>query len=147
MKKNTAGFVLALIGAIFGLIGGILWTACADAVNGVSSSVGGSGNESTIYMVCFIILGIGGAVISLIGGIQAFGYKKGGLVLTIVGLLFQIGMLIASCVYVGGFSFLLNVCTIIALILLAVALIFIVKNKPVAAEPVATAEEPSDKAE
>lgn len=28
MKKNTASLVLAIIGAILGLIGGIMWAAC-----------------------------------------------------------------------------------------------------------------------
>lgn len=121
--KNTAAFVLALIGSIFGLIGGILWTACADALNSVESAVAGTGS-TTVYLVFFIILGIGGAVLSLVGGIQAFGFKKGRLALIVAGLLFQVGMLITACVAVGGFSFLLNLCTIVAIILLVIAVIF-----------------------
>ncbi len=124
MKKNTAAFVLALIGAILGLIGGILWTACADAVN----SVGGDG---TVYLVCFIILGMGGAVLALVGGIQAFGFKKGAFALTFLGLLFQVGMLIAACVAVEGFSFVLNLCTILSIILLVIAVVF-ARKKPTA---------------
>lgn len=143
MKKNTATFVLALIGAIFGLIGGILWTACADAVNNVESAVTG-GTSSTVYMVCFIILGIGGAVVALVGGIQAFGYKKGAFVLTLVGLLLQVGMLIASCVYVSGFSFLLNICTIVAIILLVIAVVFaFIRKAPQAAQPETTTNTPN----
>lgn len=128
-KKNTAAFVCAIIGAIFGLIGGILWTACADAINGVESAVSGSGGSATVYMVCFIILGIGGAVIALIGGIRAWGYKKGAFALTLVGLLFQVGTLIAACVAVEGFSFVMNLCTIVSIILLVVAVVF-ARRKP-----------------
>ena len=72
----------------------------------------------------YIILGIGGAVLALVGGIRAFGYKKGGFVLVLLGLLFQIGMLITACVAVEGFSFLLNLCTIVAIILLVIATVF-----------------------
>ena len=122
-KRNTAAFVLALLGAIFGLIGGILWPACADAIGSIESAVSG-GSSTTVYLVFFIILGIGGAVLALVGGIRAFGYKKGGFVLVLLGLLFQIGMLITACVAVEGFSFLLNLCTIVAIILLVIATVF-----------------------
>lgn len=124
MKKNTAALVLAIIGAVFGLIGGILWTACADLVGSVESAATGSNGNSAVYLACFIILGIGGAVLALVGGIQAFGYRKGGFVLTLIGLLFQVGQLIAACVAVEGFSFLLNLCTLVSIILLVVAVIF-----------------------
>ena len=122
-KRNTAAFVLALLGAIFGLIGGIHWSACADAIGSIESAVSG-GSSTTVYLVFFIILGIGGAVLALVGGIRAFGYKKGGFVLVLLGLLFQIGMLITACVAVEGFSFLLNLCTIVAIILLLIATVF-----------------------
>lgn len=123
-QKNTAAFVLALLGAIFGLIGGILWAACADAINSVADD-----GSTTVYLVFFIILGIGGAVVSLVGGIQAFGFKKGAFVLTLIGLLLQVGMLICACVAVGGFSFLLNLCTIVSIILLIIAVVF-ARRKP-----------------
>lgn len=116
MKKNTAAFVLALIGAIFGLIGGIVWAALADFTNAV-------GGTATVYLVCFIVLGIGGAIIALIGGILAFGYKKGGFGATLFGFLMQVGMLVAACVAVKGFSFLMNLCTLVAIILLLIAVI------------------------
>lgn len=122
--KNTGSFVCSLIGAIFGLIGGILWTACADAVNTIAGN-------STLYLILFIVLGIGGAVLALVGGIQALHFKKGGLALTLFGLLFQIGLVIAACVYVGGFSFLLTLPTLVAVILLLVGTILAAKKPPV----------------
>ena len=125
MKKNVAALVLAIIGAVFGLIGGILWSACAEAVSEVSGD-----STSIIYLVCFIVLGIGGAVLALVGGIQAFNYKKGAFALTLVGLLFQVGCLVAACVAVSGFSFLLNLCTIVSIILLIVAVIFAHRKQP-----------------
>lgn len=116
MKKNTAALVLAILGAISGLIGGILWTACADTCSGLVAEAG-------LYIIGFVVLGIGGAVIALIGGIQAFGFKKSGFVLTLIGLIFQIGQLIFACVFLGGFSFILNLWTILSIILLLVAVI------------------------
>lgn len=117
MKKNTAALVLAIIGAIFGLIGGIVWTACADTCADIVKS-------STLYTVAFAVLGIGGAVLSLIGGIQAFGFKGGALALSVIGFICQIANLIVQCVFLEGFSFVLSLCTIVAIILLLLATIF-----------------------
>lgn len=121
MKKNTAAFVLALLGAIFGLIGGILYAACADACATVVKS-------STGYIAGFAILGVGGAVIALIGGIQSFGFKKGGFFLILSGLLMQVGQLILACVFIGAFSFALNLWTILAIVMLVVSAIFAAKK-------------------
>lgn len=129
MKKNIASLVLAIIGAIFGLIGGILWAACADTAADLLDDGG-----STIYLACYIVFGIGGAVLSLVGGIQSYNRKKGGLVCSVLGLLFQVAVLIASCVHVGGFSFLLELCTIVAIILLLVQVIMAAR-KPQQNEP------------
>lgn len=128
MKKNTGALVCAIIGAIFAIIGAILWATCADALGSVSSAVGGDRGNTTIYLVLFLVLGVGGAVVSLIGGIQAKDYKRPGFVLSLVGLLMQIGNLITECVSVEGFSFLLSACTIIAVILLLVATVFSAKK-------------------
>lgn len=111
MKKNIAALVLAILGAIAGVVGGIMWAACADAcADVVGSSVG--------YTVGFILLGIGGAVLSLVGGIQAFTYKKGRVVLSVFGLLFEVGALILQCVFIEGFEFVLSMWTMFAIILL-----------------------------
>lgn len=122
MKKNTAALVLAIIGAICGIIGAIMWTACADACANIVGS-------STIYTVGFIVLGLGGAVLSLIGGIQAYGFKKGGFGFSLVGFLFQVGNLILQCVFAEGFSFVLSLWTIIAILLLLIETIMS-KRKP-----------------
>lgn len=123
MKKNVVAFVLALVGAIFGLIGGILWTACADTC---ATIVG----EAGPYIAGFVILGMGGAVLALVGGIQAFGYRKGGFVLTLSGLILQVGQLILACVFTEGFIFVLNLWTMLSIVLLVVAVIFAHKKKP-----------------
>ena len=99
----------------------------ADELNPMETTSFGTGQMilDAIRRGCsYIILGIGGAVLALVGGIRAFGYKKGGFVLVLLGLLFQIGMLITACVAVEGFSFLLNLCTIVAIILLVIATVF-----------------------
>ena len=117
MKKNVAAFVLALIGAITGFIGGILWTAFADACVSISG-------EGALWMVGFIVLGLGGSLIGLIGAIQAFGFKKGGLPLIALALVLQIGQLILACVAAESFAFVLNFWTLIAIVLFAIALFF-----------------------
>lgn len=113
MEKNTAALVFAIIGSIFGIIGAIMWAACADTCADIVGS-------STGYTIGFIVLGLGGAVISLIGGIQAFHFKKAGVPLSVIGLLMQIGNLILQCVFAGGFSFVLSLWTIVAIVLLLV---------------------------
>lgn len=123
MKKNIGALVCAIIGAVLGLVGGILWATCADALGSINSGLGGDSTNQTIYLVVFIVLGIGGAVLSLIGGIQAYSYKKSGLILSVFGLLMQVGCLIAQCVAVEGFAFLLSACTVVSIILLLVATI------------------------
>ena len=121
MKKNVAALVCAIVGAVFGVIGGIMWAACAEAcAEIVGSSVG--------YTVGFILLGIGGALISLIGGIQAFGFKRGRLGLSVLGLLMQAGNLVLQCVFVKGFSFIMSLWTLLALVMLLLATIFAAKK-------------------
>ena len=116
MKKNTASLVLAIIGAVCGLIGAIMWAACADACADIVGS-------STLYTVLFILLGIGGAVVSLIGGIKAFTFRGGRFALSLLGLLMQVANLIVQCVFVEGFSFVLSWWTLLAIVLLLVATI------------------------
>lgn len=116
MKKNTASLIFAIFGAIFGIVGAIMWSACADACANIVGS-------STGYTVGFIVLGIGGAVFSLIGGIQAYGYKGGRVGLSVLGLLMQVGNLILQCVFAGGFSFVLSLWTILAIVMLVIATI------------------------
>ncbi|MDE7158157.1 MAG: hypothetical protein K2N74_01135 [Clostridiales bacterium] len=123
MKKNTAALVLAILGSIAGLIGGIMWATCADTCANIVGS-------STIYTICFIVLGIGGAVLSLIGGIQAFRFKSGRLGLSVVGLLCQIANLVLECVFIKGFSFILSIWTLLAVILLLVATFLAAKEPP-----------------
>lgn len=123
-QKNVAAFVLALIGSIFGFIGGILWAACAGTVAEVIGDGGAIG-----YTIGFVVLGVGGAIIGLVGGIQALGFKKGRLVLTAAGLVAEIGHIILSCVAVEGFSFLLNITSIVSVILLLVAVILVAVRK------------------
>lgn len=122
-KKNIAAFVCALLGAICGLVGGIIWAACADTCADIVGSSAG-------YIAGFVILGIGGAVLGLIGGIQALGFKKGRVVLSVLGLALEVGQLILACVFAEGFSFILNLWTLLSIVLLfvTVLLVFIKKD-------------------
>lgn len=129
MKKNTAALVFAIIGAIFGVIGAIMWAACAEACAGAVGALGGGTGTPVGYMIGFLLLGIGGAVVGLIGGLQAFGYKKAGLPLSVLGLLLQIGNLILECVFVSGFSFGLSLCTLLAILLFLLQTCFAAKKQ------------------
>lgn len=121
MKKNTAALVFAIVGAILGTIGAIMWATCAETCAGIVGS-------STGYTIGFIALGIGGAVVSLIGGVQAFGFKKAGGGLSAFGLVLQIGNLILQCVFAGGFSFTLSACTLLSIVLLLLGTVFAFKK-------------------
>lgn len=129
MKKNTGALVCSIIGAIFAILGGILWASCADAVGAIGSAAGGDSTLPTVYMVVFLILGIGGGAIALLGGIRAYGGKSKATFLCVLGFLTQIGNLIAQCVCVSGFSFLLSLSTLLAIVLLLIASILSAKNK------------------
>lgn len=128
MQKNTAALVFAILGAIFGAIGGIMWAACASTCAGVSSAAGGSSATPTGYMIGFLLLGVGGALVSLIGGIQAFRFRPSGAALTLFGLLMQAGCLVLQCVSVGGFSFTLSLCTIVAVLMALLQAVFAAKK-------------------
>lgn len=129
MKKNTGALVCSIIGAVFGILGGILWATCADAVGSINGAVGGDNTTQTIYMVVFLVLGIGGGVIALLGGIRGYGGKSKATVLCVLGTLMQVGNLIAQCISVEGFSFLLSLSTLVAIVLLVVASILCAKNR------------------
>lgn len=133
MKKNTAPFVCGLLGAIFGLIGGILWSACSATLADAQASLN-AGSSMVPYVACFVIFGIGGGVISFVGSIMAFGWKKAGFPLLLVGTLFQVATIVAAFVLLRGASglgFALSIFSIIAVILLVVATILaIVKKNP-----------------
>ncbi len=117
MKKNIAALVLAILGTIFGVIGAIIWAACADSCASiVGTSVG--------YTIGFVILGIGGGVLSLIGGIQAYTWKSARTGLSILGLILQVGALILQCVFVEGFVFVLSLWTLLSILMCLLATIF-----------------------
>ena len=71
-KKNIAPLICGIIGTVFGLVGGFLWVACSDcAYYGLPLD--------TIWLLLFILFGLGGPVLGLIGSILAF-------VLTCIGI-------------------------------------------------------------
>lgn len=119
-SKNTAALVFAILGTIFGAIGALMWTACADC-----ASIGGS---STLYTIGFIAFGIGGAVCAMIGGIQAFSFKSGSFGLSLFGMLFQIGNLVLQIVFAESFSFILSLWTILAILMGLLQTIFVKRN-------------------
>lgn len=113
MKKNVTSLVMSIIGAVFALIGTVMWAACSELVSDL-------GGNSTGYTVGFVLLGLGGGVLSLIGGIQAYSLKKSGKALSVIGLLLQIGNLILQCMFIEKFSFSSSLWTILAIIMFAI---------------------------
>lgn len=117
MKKNVAALVFSILGTVFGIIGAIIWAACADTCADIVGS-------STMWTVGFIVLGVGGGVVSLIGGIQAFRFRPAGFVMSLLGCLLQVGTLVLECVFVEGFSFVLSLWTLLAIVMLVLATVF-----------------------
>lgn len=124
MKKNTAALVFGILGGIFGLIGAIMWAACAKTCADVSGGLGGGTSIPLGYMLGFIGLGGGGAVMGLIGGIQAYGFKGTGLGLSVFALLLEIGDLVLEYVFLGAFSITLFLATIVSILMFFLATCF-----------------------
>lgn len=140
MKKNMAAFVCGLIGAIFGLLGGILCSACTGLLAAVEEVVNEvNGSTTTVspifsYLLVFIVFGIGGSVIALIGAIQAYGYKKAGFPLCLVGLLLQFGTLVAGFIGYGVAELYVGLGTVVSVVLLIVATVFSKRKEPALTE-------------
>ncbi len=130
-KKNVAPLVLGIIGMIFAFVGAIIWAVIAGAAKDCSAAAGFNNAEATLYLVIFILFGFGGGVLSLVGSIQAYTFKRGPAIgLSFAGLALQIGCLIAQCVCISTFSFLLSFWTLIAVILLLVEAILSIRKAP-----------------
>lgn len=136
-KKNIAPLICGIIGTVFGLVGGFLWVACADCIHGLDAALSGDTGGNMVWTVLFILFGLVGPVLGLIGAILAFGYKRAGGALLLVALLFCIGHIVVTVIYTGaGFftNFVMETCTIFALILYLVATCFGFRKAP-AAQP------------
>lgn len=136
-KKNIAPLICGIIGTVFGLVGGFLWVACADCIHGLDAALSGDTGGNMVWTVLFILFGLVGPVLGLIGAILAFGYKCAGGALLLVALLFCIGHIVVTVIYTGaGFftNFVMETCTIFALILYLVATCFGFRKAP-AAQP------------
>lgn len=117
MKKNIAALVFAILGAVFGIIGAFMAATCADTCAGFMEK------SSTFYTIAFFVLGIGGAVLSLIGGIKAFSFN-GGFGLSLFGLLMQIATFVLQCVLVEDFILMLSLWTLLSIVMLLLATVF-----------------------
>ena len=116
-KKNVAPLVCGILGTIAGLIGGLLWVACADCLNDISMG------QNTMWLALFIVFGLVGPVLGLIGGILAFGFKKAGGVLLLFATLFAIGHIVTTVYAMEGmFVATGEIATIIALLMFFIAM-------------------------
>ncbi len=66
--KSVAGGVLGIIGAVLAFISAIWFVACAEVADTVSSVAG----EGTNYTWAAYVLGLGGAVATIVGSVFAF---------------------------------------------------------------------------
>ena len=73
--KNTAALIFAIIGAVLGIFLGLIWSSSAlFASNFDGSGLPTDGNP--LWGFLFLLFGIGGGILTLLGGIQAFGCKN-----------------------------------------------------------------------
>ena len=132
--RNVGALVCAIIGAVFGILGGILWLACASAFTDASNALDGA-ISTPIEPYLVAVFGLVGSILTIVGGAQAFGYKKRmvAIVLSFLGFIFQLVSLVVVFVWLRG-SFtagiLAGIWTIFALILSLVAACLSLKKNP-----------------
>lgn len=134
-KRNIGALVCAIIGAVFGMLAGVIWMSCFLSAGSLVSQAGFDGSKGTLYGVVLGLLGIGGGVFTLIGGVQAFRYQKRtvAIALSFVGAAFQLGALIATIIIFGSAfiaTIAISIETIISLILCIVAACLSLKKNP-----------------
>ena len=134
--RNVGALVCAIIGAVFGILAGILWFACGAAFSDVDNTLGGVGaTQIEPYLVA--IFGIVGSVLTIIGGAQAHAYKKRivAIVLSWAGCALQLVALIVIFAWLRGSfaaAIMVGIWNIIAFILSLVAACLSLKKAPVA---------------
>ena len=92
-RKNGPALAAAIIAVPVGLAGGIYWVAFSNVHH----------TQSAVYILCFIVLGMVGPLIGLVGGMLGFGWHRSGGVLLSVAALFAVALVPLSCVYAGEF--------------------------------------------
>lgn len=121
-RRNVPALVLGIVGASFAAFGAVVWLILAAFAE--------AGAE--VYLAVFLLFGLGGAAVSVVGCVQAFRYGAGRLLLSLIGLWCEIGCLFAQiwmCVREGP-PLILSGCTVIAVVLLLVESVFSAAKKP-----------------
>lgn len=122
-NKNIVALILGLAGAIAGIVGGFIWAGfaktCANATENVSA-----------YTAGFTILGIGGAVVALLGAINSYSYKRSGFILSLIALGMEVGQFALACACIKQFDILVNFFTVICIILLTLTAFFAFRKQP-----------------
>ncbi len=120
-KRNGGSLACGIIGFIFSVVGAFVWILIFSAMEECASAINVPHSEITIRLAVIAVFGIGGAIVGIAGAAQAFKYNRvPGIVCTGVGLASQIAVLITEVVDIG-FAAILDIYTIFALILFAVA--------------------------
>lgn len=118
LGHNTAALVLGIFGILLAIVGAFLSIFLSNLARDVSALGGAAPWKTKLYLGLFIALGIGGALFALIGSIQAYRYRGGRVAWSVLGFLMEVGCLVAQCVGIGGFSFLLSSCTVLGVLFL-----------------------------
>lgn len=119
--RNGGALACGIIGFIFSVIGAFVWIIIFSAMEECASAINVPHSEITIRLAVIAVFGIGGGIVGIAGAAQAFKCNRiPGIVCTGVGLASQIAVLITEVVDIG-FAAILDIYTIFALILFAVA--------------------------
>lgn len=134
-KRNVGVLVCAIIGAIFGILAGILWMACASVFADADAALGAEGELLQIEPIIMAVCSLLGAVLTLVGGVYAFRYQKrvAAIVLSWLGAVLQVTCFIVSVVWLSGSftaAIVVGIWTILSIILSLVAACLSFKKKP-----------------
>ena len=103
--KNIGALVCAVIGGVFGMGSGLLWTLGFINALVEVSGYGFYVSSVSFGVLLFALLGVGGGVVTIIGGTQAFRYKRrrSSIALSFTGFACQLVCPIMTLVVYGGF--------------------------------------------
>lgn len=112
---KIAALVVGLVGGIFCLIGGMCLTACAEALALIPGEFD--------YSIFGYLLGIGGAIVGIVGAALALKNGKIAGILMLIGFAMSVGLIIIFIVAYEAFSSMNLVSAIILLVAAILALI------------------------
>lgn len=92
-RKNGTALAAAIIATPVGLAGGVYWALLSNVYH----------PQGGWYILGFILLGMVGPLLGLMGGMLAFGWHRSGWVLLALACVCAAALVPLSCVYAGDF--------------------------------------------